>query len=154
MLPWWPKEATLNLASEETLTLAGSSRYRWRNHLVMGGGCIISLQVAASVGISSETRPALNFGEKSGDAQARQHRIEPSDDRIGRLVLILANKADRQAVLGERGLAQFPDSGKRINLAKAHFQTLGLFVAPIVEAIDDGETQFPGRPARGECFRR
>ena len=51
MLPWWPKEATLNLASEETLTLAGSSRYRWRNHLVMGGG-IISLQVAASVGIS------------------------------------------------------------------------------------------------------
>jgi hypothetical protein len=51
VLPWWPKEATLNLASEETLTLAGSSRYRWRNHLVMGGG-IISLQVAASVGIS------------------------------------------------------------------------------------------------------
>ena len=38
MLPWWPKEATLNLASEETLNLAGSSRYRWRNHLVMGGG--------------------------------------------------------------------------------------------------------------------
>ena len=52
MLPWWPKEATINLASEETLTLAGSSRYRWRNHLVMGGG-IISLQVAASVGIST-----------------------------------------------------------------------------------------------------
>jgi hypothetical protein len=51
VLPWWPKEATINLASEETLTLAGSSRYRWRNHIVMGGG-IISLQVAASVGIS------------------------------------------------------------------------------------------------------
>ena len=51
MLPWWPKEATLNLASEETPTLAGSSRCRWRNHLVMSGD-IISLKVAASVGIS------------------------------------------------------------------------------------------------------
>ena len=47
MLPWWPKEATLNLASEETPTLAGSSRCRWRNHLVMSGD-IISLKVAAS----------------------------------------------------------------------------------------------------------
>lgn len=52
MLPWWPKEATLNLASEETPTLAGSSRCRWRNHLVMSGD-IISLKVAASVGIST-----------------------------------------------------------------------------------------------------
>jgi hypothetical protein len=34
----------------------------------------------------------MNFGEKLGDAQTRQHGIEPTDDRIGRLVLILANR--------------------------------------------------------------
>jgi hypothetical protein len=74
VLPWWPKEATKNLASEETLTLAGSSRYRWRNHIVMGGG-IISLQVAASVGISRLAAPDavgdhLDAGDRDGDAQS------------------------------------------------------------------------------------
>jgi hypothetical protein len=60
VLPWWPKEATLNLASEETPTLAGSSRCRWRNHLVMSGD-IISLKVAASVGISTEKQKSTHF---------------------------------------------------------------------------------------------
>src|SRR5277367_2120073 len=91
-----------------------------------------------------ETRPAMDFREKLGDAQARQQRVEPTDDRIGRLVLILANGADRQAFLGERGLWQFPGGGESVDLTKAGFQTLCLFVAPILEAIGDGEAQFSG----------
>jgi hypothetical protein len=76
VLPWWPKEATINLASEETLTLAGSSRYRWRNHLVMGGG-IISLQVAASVGISIKDKQASGATVEDAEELARYERLAP-----------------------------------------------------------------------------
>jgi hypothetical protein len=48
-----------------------------------------------------EACPGMNFGEKFGDAQTRQHGVEPTDDRIGRLVLILANRTDRQTFVGE-----------------------------------------------------
>ena len=34
-----------------------------------------------------EARPAVDFREKLGDAQTRQHGVEPADDRVGRLVL-------------------------------------------------------------------
>ena len=70
--------------------------------------------------------------------------------RVRRFVLRLANRADRQAFLGERGLGQFPSGGESVDLAKASFQTLGLFVAPILETIGNGEAQFAGLPAAFE----
>ena len=101
-----------------------------------------------------EARPAVDFREKLGDAQTRQHRVEPTDDRVGRLVLILANRADRQAILGERGFWQLACGGKRIDLAKAGFQTFGFFIAPILETIGDGEAQFADFPAVLESVAR
>ena len=90
-----------------------------------------------------EARPAVNFGEKFGDAQTRQHGVEPANDHVGRFVLDLANGADRQAFLGERGLGQFSGSGEGVDLAKARFQTLGFLVAPVLETI--GERRGPIR---------
>ena len=34
-----------------------------------------------------EARPAVDFGEKLGDAQTRQHGVEPAGDRVGFLAL-------------------------------------------------------------------
>jgi hypothetical protein len=88
------------------------------------------------------------------NAQTRQHGVEPANDGVGLLVLRLANRTDRQAFLGERGLGQFPGGGESVDLAKAGFQTLCPFVAPILETIRDGEAQFAGFPAVLESVAR
>ena len=51
-----------------------------------------------------ETCPAMDFGEEFGHAQARQHGVETAYKPVRSLVLVLANRADRQAFFGERGL--------------------------------------------------
>ena len=51
-----------------------------------------------------KARPAMDFREQLCDAQTRQHGVEAADDRVGPLILRLANGADREAFLGERGL--------------------------------------------------
>src|SRR5271166_6443173 len=91
-----------------------------------------------------EARPAVDFGEKLGDAQTRQHGVEPAYDGVGRLVLRFANRADRQAVFGERGLWQLTCGGESVDFAKSGFQTLGLFIAPILETIGDGKARQTG----------
>jgi hypothetical protein len=102
VLPWWPKEATLNLASEETPTLAGSSRCRWRNHLVMSGD-IISLRVAASVGISTlsasedisaNESPICDSGPRRLPAAEIESAIERVTLRASRVEIALADAAD------------------------------------------------------------
>ena len=48
-----------------------------------------------------EPCPGMDLRKKLGDAQTRQHRVEAANDRVGLLVLRLANRTDRQAFLGE-----------------------------------------------------
>src|SRR5208337_4485806 len=103
-----------------------------------------SSQMRETIG---EARPAVDFREQLGDAQTRQHGVEAANDRVGLLVLRLANRTDRQAFLGERGFGQFPGSGESVNLAKARLQTFGLFVVPVLETIGDGTAMTrPRRP--------
>jgi hypothetical protein len=81
----------------------------------------------------------VDFGQKLGDAQTRQHSVEPPSDCFGRLAFRLANGADRQTFLSERGIGQFAGGGESVDLAKPSFQKLGFLVAPILETIGDGE---------------
>src|SRR5271166_6532154 len=101
-----------------------------------------------------EAGPAVDFREQLGDAQTRQHGVEAANDRVGLLVLRLANRTDRQAFLGERGLGQFPGSGESIDLVKARVQTFGLFIAPVLETIGNGKAQFACFPAVLESVAR
>ena len=65
-----------------------------------------------------------------------------------------ANRADRQAFLGERGLGQLPGGSEGVDLAKASIQTLGLFLAPILETIGNGKSQVVAFPAAFESVAR
>ncbi len=110
-----------------------------------------SSQMRETIG---EARPAVDFRQQLGDAQMRQHGVEPANDGDGGLVLRLANRTDRKAFLGERGLGQVASGGESVDLAKARLQTLGLFVAPVLETIADGKAQFARFPAIRESVAR
>ena len=92
-----------------------------------------------------EARPAMDFREQFGDAQARQHGVETAHERVGGLVLRAANWADRQPLVRESGFGQVAGGGERVDLAEARFQELCFHVAPRLEAIGNGETQFADR---------
>ena len=48
-----------------------------------------------------ESCPTMHFGEKLGDAQTRQHAVEPPRDILGFVVLVLADRADRKPLCGD-----------------------------------------------------
>jgi len=89
----------------------------------------------------SEARPAVDFREKLGNSKTRQHGVEAAGDRVGRFVLGLTNRADRQTFFGERGLWQLVSGGECVDFTKPSFQTLGLVVAPVLETIGDNKAQ-------------
>ena len=110
-----------------------------------------SAQMRETIG---EACPAVNFGEQLGDAQTRQHGVEPTDEHVRGFVLDLANRADRKAFLGERGLGQLARGGERVDFAKPSFQPLGLLGAPLLETIGNGEAQLASLSAVLESVAR
>src|SRR5271165_6666530 len=101
-----------------------------------------------------EARPAVDFGEKLGDAQTRQHGVEPAYDGVGRLVLRFANRADRQAVFGERGLWQLTCGGESVDFAKVGFQAFGPFLRANPRTVRRRKAQFSSLPAVLESVAR
>ena len=82
------------------------------------GSSVIRLRAGAQMHEAvGELCPGMHFGEKLCDAQTRQHSVETADEPVRSLVFILANRADRQAFLGERGLGQFAYGGESIDVA-------------------------------------
>jgi hypothetical protein len=61
----------------------------------------------------------MHFGEKLGDAQARQHAVEPPRDDLGFVGLDFADRADRKAFGGNDGFAEFAGCRKRIDFGYA-----------------------------------
>ena len=101
-----------------------------------------------------EARPAVHLREELGDAQTRQHAVEPARHGVGFCVLVLADGADRQSFCRERRVGQLAGGRERVDLAKAGFQKLGLLVAPILETIGDGKTQLAVATPRREHVGR
>src|SRR5580693_6855965 len=95
-------------------------------------------QMHQSIG---EARPTMDFCEKLGDSQTRQHGVEAAGNRIDRFVLRSTNGTDRQAFFSKRGLWQLAGGGERVDFAKPSLETLGLIVAPVLETIEDAEAQ-------------
>ena len=54
----------------------------------------------------SEPRPAMHFGEKLGDAQARQHGIKPARDIFAFVVFVFADRTDRKPFCGDDRLGE------------------------------------------------
>ena len=89
-------------------------------------------QMTESIG---EPCPAMHFGEKLGDAQTRQHAIEPPRDILEFIGLDFADRADRKPFGGDDGFGELAGRRERIDFLKSEFEKPDSFRAPIVEDV-------------------
>ncbi|GLI95604.1 hypothetical protein LMG27198_45960 [Methylocystis echinoides] len=89
-----------------------------------------------------ESCPAIDFGEKLGDPQARQHAIEPARDIFYFIVLILADRTDRQPLRSDGRFDKLACRCECIDFLEPRFKQSSSLGAPVIEAIRDGKSQF------------
>jgi hypothetical protein len=99
--------------------------------------------------------PIMHFGEKLGNAQTRQHAIEPPSDTLGFVGFVLADRADRKSLFGNHGVGELSGSRDRIDFLEPGFEKSDAIGAPLIEATGNGEPQFvfPLPLPRFEYFR-
>jgi hypothetical protein len=101
-----------------------------------------------------ESRPTIDFGEKLGDAQPRQHAVKPPDDIVYFIVLVFANGADRQPLCGDRSFDKLAGRRERIDLIEPRFKQGRSLGSPVIEAILDSKSQFALSSPSDKSLRR
>ena len=122
---------------------------RHQRHAVLGRRS--RAQMTEPIGKSC---PAMHFGEKLGDAQTRQHAIEPPRDILDFVGFVLADGADRKPFCGDDRFGELAGGRERIDFPKPGFEEADALGAPVIEATGDGKPQLVVPLPRGECFRR
>jgi hypothetical protein len=98
--------------------------------------------------------PIMHFGEKLGNAQTRQHAIEPPSDSLGFVGFVLADRADRKSLCGNHRFGELASRRDRIDFLEPGFEKSDALGAPLIEATGNGEPQFVFPLARFKYFRR
>jgi len=96
----------------------------------------------------------MHFGEKLCNAQTGQHAIEPPSDTLGFVGFVLADRADRKSLCGNRRFGELAVRRDRIDFLKPGFEESDALGAPLIEATGNGEPQFVFALPLCEYFRR